>query len=174
MKYALALFIICISFFVNAQKPSLPVFKYVITVLPKQQQFNISFSFKTGNTNSTAMQLPDHFGSFTHAHRFVSIQKGISIDRVQLKEDDSSVVIVYHQPRQVITFNYVLKNSLKDSLPAGNLLTPSSSNPITLIYRGRRCLLFQKTIPAVLPILKWSGKTFLQDGAISTALEKIF
>jgi predicted metalloprotease with PDZ domain len=117
MKLKLIIFLLCTSFNLSAQKSNYTSLTYTITVLPKTGTFNISVDFVAGNETSTAIQLPKEFGSFTHAFRYINILAGKNIEAVTVDAADSSVVLLKHQPKQAIRFHYLLKNSLKDSLP---------------------------------------------------------
>lgn len=79
--------------------------------------FSITLDFTTGNETSTAIKLPKEFGAFNHAFRYVSILKGKNIETFSVDEKDSSIVILKHQPKQPVRFQYLLNNSLTDSLP---------------------------------------------------------
>jgi predicted metalloprotease with PDZ domain len=117
MKLKLIILLLCTAFNLSAQKSNYTSLTYSITVLPKTGTFNISVDFIAGNETSTAIQLPKEFGSFNHAFRYISILKGKNIEAITVDAGDSSVVVLKHQSNQQIRFQYILKNSLNDSLP---------------------------------------------------------
>lgn len=91
--------------------------QYSISTEQLSGKFNIALDFTAGNNTSTEIQLPDKFGKFTNAYRFVLLQKGKNIDRIEVKENDSAVVVLHHKPNLPVRFQYTLINALRDSLP---------------------------------------------------------
>jgi hypothetical protein len=117
---------------------------YSITILPKAGEFKIVLDFQTGKETSTVIQLPKEFGSFSHAYRFVAVQKGKNTERYSVDIMDSSVINIQHQPKQKVSFVYTVKNALA-GIKAGDIIkgycityNPMQQGEITVERKNER------------------------------------